>query len=332
MQKPWESFSGMGHLYEPSLKRDVREWVLLLPGLNLCSWYLTSKGGCTMCGFNGSASSKQEYAWVTKYFGGKALHAMYWIGYWGIKKQNPERLTIYNGGNFLNTGKEVFGEKPEIPFSLQESICCHVGKHPTIQKLFIESRPEFITSKNIPVLKRLLAGKTLQVGIGLESSNDRIRNGLLKKGTSLPAFEDAVAKLKEHGAKSLAYVFLKPINVDEDEAIIDAVATIRYCFEIAHVDEVSLSCAFIQKGTLMHKAYVGGTYKPPTLWSIVEVIRQTAKLGPVRLGTFEDDPTPIDVPKNCMECTDTVNRALDQYRNSFNPAVLDGLSCSFCKS
>jgi len=330
MKKPWENFSGVDRLYEPSLKRDVQDWVMLFPGLNLCSWYLKSKGGCSMCGFNGSASSKQEYAWLTKYFGGRALHAMYWLGYWGARKQNPERLTIYNGGNFLNTGKEVPGQKPEIPFSLQKTICRHVRTHRTIQKLFVESRPEFITSENIPLLKGLLGEKTLEVGIGLESSNDHIRNGVLKKGTSLAAFERAVATLREYGAKSLAYVFLKPIGLDDAAAVTDAIATIRYCFEVAHVDEVSLSCAFIQEGTGFHKAYEDGTYKPPTLWSITRVIEQTANLGPVRVGTFEDDPPPIDVPKNCPECTDRVNKALDQYRHSFDPTVFDGLSCP-CK-
>jgi len=330
MKKPWESFSGVGNLYEPSLKRIVREWVLLLPGLNMCSWYLTSKGGCTMCGFNSSASAKQEYAWITEYFGSSALYAMYWFGYFGIRAQKPERLTIYNGGNFLNSGKEVLGSKPEIPFEFQRRVCKHVARHPTIEKLFVETKAEFITPNNIPILKEDVGEKTLQVGIGFESVDERVRNKLLKKGTTRFEFERSVSILKKNKVQALAYVFLKPVGLSEREAVEEAVNTIKYCFEHG-IDEVSLSCAFIQEGTEMYKHYREGSYTPPRLWSIIEVVKRTASLGPVRVGTFEDEPPPIDVPKNCPECTGRVNEALDQYRNSFDPTVLDNLSCLICK-
>lgn len=326
MKKPWESFSSVGEFFDPLLNRTVNRWVLLLPTVNLCDWYLKS-GGCTMCGFNCPKSSKQQYAWIAKYFGGQALHLVYWLGYFGIWKQSPQNLTIYNGGSFLNSGKEVPGSKPEIPLSLQSGIFRHIGQHPTIQKIFVESRPEFITSSNIAPLNDLLKGKTLQVGIGLESSNNRIRNGILRKGISLDSFNHAVKILKKHGVKSLAYVFLKPMHLSEREAIQDAVRTIQFCFETG-VDEVSLSCAFIQDETKMCQQYQNGSYKLPQLWSIIEVIKQTTNLGPVRIGTFEDDPPPIDVPHNCSLCTETVNRAISRYRNSFNIALFDQLSCS----
>lgn len=282
-----------------------------------------------MCGFNCPKSSKQEYAWIAKYFGEKGLHFVYWLGYFGIKNQNPHNLTIYNGGSFLNSGNEVPGLKPEIPLSLQKAICQHVGHHPTIQKVFVESRPEFVTQGNISTLTELLQGKTLQVGIGLESSNNTVRNRMLRKGMSLSNFQRAVGILREHKAESMAYVFLKPVGLSESEAIADAVNTIKFCFE-SGVNEVSLSCAFIQAETEMCRQYKLGLYRPPWLWSIIEVVKQTAHLGPVKIGTFEDDPPPIDVAHNCEHCTTAVNQVLDQYRNSFNLSVFDQLACS-CK-
>ena len=325
MKKPWESFSATSAFFDPLIKQMVNRWVLLLPAMNLCHWYLRS-GGCTMCGFNCPKSSKQQYAWIARYFGARALHFVYWLGYLGVKDQNPQNLTIYNGGSFLNSGHEVFGSKPEIPLSLQIAICRHIGRHPTIQKLFVESRPEFITSSNIALLGDLLKGKTLQVGIGLESRDDRVRNKILRKGIDIGNFRRAIATLKGHGAKSLAYVFLKPMGLGESEAIVDAVRTIQFCFETG-VDEVSLSCAFIQNGTEMCRQYRNGSYKLPQLWSIIEVIKQTAHLGPVRIGTFEDDPKPIDIPHNCPACTESVNRAIDRYRDSFDISLFNQLSC-----
>ena len=210
MKRPWESFSTVDSFFDPLIKQMVNRWVLLLPAMNLCHWYL-KRGGCSMCGFNCPKSSKQQYAWIAKHFGERALRYIYWLGYFGIKGQNPQNLTIYNGGSFLNSGHEISGSKPEIPHSLQTAICRHIGQHPTIRKLFIESRPEFISWKSIAYMSDLLNGKTLQVGIGFESFNDRVRNRILGKGISLSGFNTAIAVLKQYGAKSLAYVFLKPI-------------------------------------------------------------------------------------------------------------------------
>jgi len=326
MKKPWESFSAIDRFFDPLLQQTVNRWVFLLPTMNLCHWYLKC-GGCSMCGFNSPKSSKQQYAWIAKCFGGQALHWLYWLGYLGVRCQNPQNLTVYNGGSFFNSGQEIPGSKPEIPYSLQTAICRHVGRHPTIQKLFVESRPEFITESNIGLLNDLLSGKTLQVGIGLESRSDRVRNSILRKGIGLKQFENAISVLKRNGARSLAYVFFKPMELSEREAIDDAVSTIQYCFE-AGVDEISLSCAFIQDGTKMADQYRESLYQLPWLWSIVEVIKKTAPLGPVRIGTFEDDPPPIDVPHNCPQCTASFAQAIDQYRRTFDLSLFNQLRCS----
>ena len=325
MKKPWESFSSVDKFFDPLLKQHVNRWMLLLPAMNLCDWYLRS-GGCSMCGFNCPGSSKQSYAWIAKYFGPRALHLVYWLGYFGIKGQKPQNLTVYNGGSFLNSGQETPGSKPEIPLSLQNAVCRHVGRHPTIQKLFVESRPEFVTPDRVALMSDLLAGKTLEVGIGLESSSDIVRNKVLRKGIGLSTFLGAIDVLKRHAAKSLAYVFLKPTGLSESEAVKDAINTIRFCFGLG-IDEVSLSCAFVQNGTDMCRQYQAGQYKPPWLWSIVEVIKQTAHLGPVRIGTFEDDPPPIDVPHNCKDCTEKMNQAIGKYRSNFDISLFGQLFC-----
>lgn len=324
----WNSFSSTDHFFDPQLKKQVARWTLLLPAMNLCHWHLKT-GGCSMCGFNGPQSGKKKYQWLAKFFNGYSLNALYRLGYFSDGMLQPENLTIYNGGNFLNSGNEIACSKEEIPLQFQKMICRSVNRHPTINKLFVESRPEFITERNISLLTGLLGSKTLQVGIGLESSDDWVRNQLLRKGIARSDFERAIDVLKSHQAQSLAYIFLKPMGLSEKEAIEDTVNSIEYCFD-AGVDEVALSTAFVQSNTPLCEAFERGEYQVPNLWSVIKVIKRTAHLGPIRIGEFTDDPPPIAAPHGCPDCHEKVMAAIDDYRQTRNISVFDGLDCD-CK-
>jgi radical SAM enzyme (TIGR01210 family) len=109
--------------------------------------------------------------------------------------------------------------------------------------------------------------------------------------------------------------------MSEQEAIEDAVASIRFAFE-AGSHTVSLSCATVQQGSLLCEKWRKREYRPPWLWSVVEVIRQTIALGPVRVGTFDDEPEPLDVPHNCGACDGRLSEALERYRQTMDAAVL----------
>jgi radical SAM enzyme (TIGR01210 family) len=169
----------------------------------------------------------------------------------------------------------------------------------------------------------------------LESSDDEIRNNCLRKGLSKDTFEQAVRLCHQFDFKVFAYVYLKPHCLNEEDAIKDAINTIKYCFKVG-VNEVSLSCAFVQANTLLEKLYQEGEFIPPKLWSIIKVIQATAKLCPVRIGHFDDEPPPIAIPHNyrhgneqavCPLCNDKVMKAIEKYRQTHDTGVFNSLHC-----
>lgn len=329
MRKAWESFIGSDQWYEWGDGRAIKRAVLLLPGKNLCDWYLRTGKGCLMCGYNAPGASKRSWTWVPKFLFPTFLNTLYRVGMRAIRNERPETLVVYNGGSFLNGGdcSSLIGTKVEIPWRTQEFICRQVAKHPSLQRLFVESLPQFIHDDNISRLKELLGGKDLLVGIGLESANDHIRNRVIRKGFSRLKFERAVAVLHRHGARVLAYVFFKPQTLSEQEAIDDTIATIRYCADLG-VDEVSISCAFVHGCNEMRKMWQRGEYRPPWLWSIIKILRETTGLPVhVRCGTFQDDPPPVDVPRNCSQCTDRITAVIEEYRRTYDLSLFDGLAC-----
>ncbi len=307
-----EKFFGIDQIYNPFFAHVSKRLVLELPGRG-CAWFKKS-GGCTMCGFNQKLEAINQ-RWNLS---ASDLTGLYKIAELLTRAEKPELLCIFNGGSFLN--------EEEIPLKTQLAIVKAVGLHSTFKILFVESRPEFVIDKRISSLLDALKQKKLEVGVGLEAVTDKVREVCIHKGFGLPAFEKAVRTLKKYGIYVLTYVFLKPLGLSEKEAIEEAVRTIEYAFETGS-DEVSLSCAFIQKGTPMARAYEQGEFRPPWLWSIIEAVRRTAHFGPVRIGSFKDNPLPIAIPRNCPKCSQRVEKTLQEYNFTRNIAVFDNLCC-----
>ena len=309
-------FSFIDKVYDPFLKRSVVRWVLELPGAG-CEWYKKT-GGCTMCGFN---QSTYKYTFNGKLYPHFVFRLIFFWARLLVNKAKPETLVIYNGGSFLND--------KEIPLKTQLAILRFVSRHPTINKIMVESRAEFVTEIKLRQYKEALGEKKLEIAMGLESADDKIRNECLKKGMSKATFEKAIKLCQIFEIQTFAYVFLKPYCLTEKEAVDDAVKSIRYCFQVG-VDEVSLSCAFVQTGTMLYELYQAKKFLPPKLWSIIEVIQKTALLGPVRIGSFDDEPPPIARPQNCDTCNFEINEAIDYYRHTLDLEIFKDLTCD-CK-
>lgn len=309
-------FSNIDEIFDPEEKCKITRWTLLLPGAG-CEWYKKS-GGCYMCGFN---ESNKRYT-HGKLFPSWIFRLLYRLGYQNAVKKKPDVLYIYNGGSFISNN--------EIPVYVQEFICKEIGKDSKIKKLVIESRAEFVTADKISKLKSLLGEKELEIAIGLECKNDSVREKSVHKGMSLETYEKAVQIIKENSVRVSSYVLLKPLFLSESEAIKEVIETIKYAFSIGS-DSVALESAFIQPKTIMEEYYNKGEFKPPYLWSVIEVIKQTRNLGPVYVGGFTDEPRPIAIPQNCNKCSPDIYKALDLYRETFDISYINNIKDCECK-
>ena len=308
-------FSYTDEVFNSEKKKRVTRWTLLLPGSG-CAWAKNS-AGCHMCGFKVKIDeiNRGKPASVTK------LMTIFQLGKSLIRGSFPYSLSIYNGGSFLND--------EEIPLEVQEKICREVERSSSIQQLIVESRPEFVTDEKINLLTSLLKRKKLRVAIGLEAVSDYVREVCINKGFSTDDYERAMEILKKNAAETSTYVFLKPIYLSEQESIEEAVITTRYALSLGS-NEVLLESAFIQQGTKMEKLYREGKFRPPWLWSTIEVVRRTSHLGPVYVGGFEDEPSPIAIPHNCEMCSPRLMRSFRNYNESLDVNLLHN-GCCACK-
>ena len=308
-------FSRLDRIFDVHYGRAITRWTLLLPGTG-CSWIRKDHGGCTFCGYHLAI----DKATGGRLFSKDELLGLCSLGQSILGNQKPENLTIYMGGNFVND--------KEIPRAAQVAICQMVRDDPTLTSLLIETRVEHLREDRIKELIDALGkGKTLRVGIGLESQDDEIRQKVINKGLSKKAYEWSIKLLHKFDVEVLTYVFAKPMTLSEQEAIDEAVATICYAYQ-AGSDQIALEAALIQRDTPMGSAYERGEFRPPWLWSVLEVLKRTHELGNVQVGKFKDEPPPLAGPQNCERCTDSFHDFFQQYRVTHDIAVFDKADCS----
>jgi hypothetical protein len=186
-----------------------------------------------------------------------------------------------------------------------------------IEKLIVESRPEFVTEENLAEFE----GINLEVGIGLETADDFIRDVCINKGFKFKDFERAVKTLKKFNFRVKAYLLLKPPFLSESEAIEDVLNSMRKVENL--VDVISINLTNVQRNTFVEKLWRSKLYRPPWLWSAVYVLTK-AKIDticdPVAAGKMRG-------PHNCGKCDESVARAIKEFSLTQDGSVFDELSC-----
>ena len=288
--------------------------ILTAPG---CAYARTS-GGCTNCGFpqtfgTGRPVSTEDYVAQIK-----AALARIPAGI-----QAPVEVDLYNSGSYFNP--------EEVPELAQSAMLALTAARQEVASLLVETRPEYVTAARLEEALSACGGKTLEVGIGLESANPEILSRRIHKGYTWEQFAAAAQLMAGAGAGLVAYVLLKPINTSERKAIEDSVATARKVLALGHElkcpTRVALEPCFVAPQTPLYHAFEQGRYRPPWLWSVAEVVSRIAPLGRVLVGLSDEGMNPLQAPHNCEHCTGRFRHALAAFNQTQDATGLSAVSC-----
>lgn len=292
------------------LNREIVDAYVIILRTRGCSW--AHQSGCSMCGyFNDSA-------WVN-------------VSETDLLKQLNEAVQQYSGEKYVKIFTSgSFLDDDEIPPKVRHKILATFFNKTKIEKISVESRPEYITEKALDEIKKLMrTDQIFEIGIGLETANDAIREQTINKGFTFREYKQAALTLKKFHFPVKTYVLIKPLFLTEKEAINDSIQTVKTIKQIT--DSISFNPATVQRHTLMEHLWRKKMYRPPWLWSVIEILKKSKHIaGNLRLQCDIVGGGSTRGPHNCQTCDKPVLQAISTFSLTQDPNSFNHLHCS-CK-
>jgi hypothetical protein len=268
-----------------------------------CHW-----NGCTMCGYvYDSAQKPPSHGDLMKQYE------------YALSRCKDEEfiVKIFTSGSFL--------DDCEIAPETRNEMLSRLAEDNRVKKVIAETRPEYVTKEKLSESTHAF-GKRFEVAIGLETSNDMIRKECINKGFSFSDFVRASGVARQEDATVKAYLLLKPPFLSEGVAISDIINSINDAAPYAGT--ISVNLCNVQKGTLVEEMFLCGDFRPPWLWSAVEVLENGKEAAPDTV--IMSDPVGAGSargPHNCGKCDGDVAEAIRFFSLTQDTGVFDNLDC-----
>ena len=190
------------------------------------------------------------------------------------QKENLKKIILSNNGSVLD--EATYSTTALLYFVAKMNMNC-----PNISVLTLETRPEYVDMTELEVLHRALQeGKTptnLELAIGFEAFDDKIRNDHFRKGLNIETFESMVEKIAKYGFKLKCYFMLKPVpGLSEEQAIADIAKGIAYLDSLSQKYAIEINMhlnpTYVARGTVLETEFNKGNYQPPKLESVQQAV------------------------------------------------------------
>ncbi|RXK52008.1 archaeosine biosynthesis radical SAM protein RaSEA [Halorientalis pallida] len=273
-----------------------------------CRW--ARAGGCTMCGYvaesveGGSVAHEDLMAQIDVCLDHEQENA----------KDPSGLIKIYTSGSFL--------DEREVPAETRRAIAETFADR---DRIVVESLPDFVDREKIEDFTA--HDLETDIAVGLETATDRVRRDCVNKYFEFSEFERAAADARDAGAGIKAYLLMKPPFLSEPDAIEDMKRSVRKCAAVEGCHTVSMNPTNVQRHTMVEDLFHDGGYRPPWLWSVVEVLKSTADGEDVIVVS---DPVGHGSDRgahNCGECDDRVQKAIKDFDLRQDPSVFEQVSC-----
>jgi radical SAM enzyme (TIGR01210 family) len=216
----------------------------------------------------------------------------------GIARQLDYSFALLDGGfaiervSFGNEGSPL--DARTLPAGDLKMILKRCAGYPGVREVVIETRHEYATEEVLDRVQEQVAPCGLTLKVGLEVADDRIREGILRKGIDLGDFEDTVSRMGRRKIGLSAYVLLKADPEHTDAAgVADAISTCDYlkrlCRRTGTRLELYVNSMYRAAGSPWARRADKAGWTPPRIQDLARVLWQVAEPGvAVRAGLSEE--------------------------------------------
>jgi radical SAM enzyme (TIGR01210 family) len=205
-----------------------------------------------------------------------------------FRDEDYQMLKIFTSGSFF--------DPDEVPPAARRAVAeAFRGK-----LIIAETRPEYVDAEAVGEFREGIDtgawSRPLSVAMGLETTNDAIREKSIDKGFTYADFLRAAGAAHAAGTDVKAYLLMKPPFLTEREARDDMVRSIREVSSVA--DSISMNLCTVQGRTEVERLWNQHAYRPPYLWSVLDVLIQS----PVHVLCDPVGGGQVRGPHNCGAC------------------------------
>jgi radical SAM enzyme (TIGR01210 family) len=205
---------------------------------------------------------------------------------------------------------------------------------PEVAVLSLETRVEYVDLAELEVLSRVLAessGSTrLELAVGFEVFDERIRNQVFCKGLNLEALERLARMIAPYGFHLKCYLMQKAVpDMSDQQAVDDVCRALDYLAALAHRYGVEINAhlnpTYVASGTPLEQSYLRGEYRPPRLLDVVRAVRYSRdKPVSVFVGLY-DEGLALDGGSFIRPGDEPIVRRLEHFNRTQDYSQLDGL-------
>jgi radical SAM enzyme (TIGR01210 family) len=237
-----------------------RENPLVVLGTGRCSYM--EMGGCSMCSFGESAqrdiSNKEIDA------------ALDFLRKHNDKYPDKALFNINVIGSFFNDSEL----KPEKREYILEYIKKYKSDNPDKMAVLVtESRFEDITEAKMANLRKTLGVDVpIEIGFGVESTNNLVREAILGKGLD-PKWQEKLRMLKKYDIDFTLHIMFGSPFLNEKEQMADSIQSAKDCLKLTgQNDRVLLMIMNKKPGTLVDALAQEGKYQLPSVALAAETV------------------------------------------------------------
>ena len=299
----------------------MKELVLLNVGMKSCMW-----NNCRMCGLSTKAEELTENQVISEL---------------DLLSKLPHLKDVETKALYISP-YSFFSDR-EMSEACREKVYNDIiDANQNIEHIVFMTRPEYISVDKMKNLRRILKRQKIRIWMGLETADPFISKYCIDKGYTIKDVEKVSVILKEFDVGTGIWVMLKPPFLSEREGIEDALKTIKIGLENDYY--IRIMPTEVMEYTITDVLYKIGAYRPPYLWSVIEVLKKLTPEQRIRVDVsgphFEQewDIVPREMhsshiyefPGNCKKCNKNALDAIFNFNTTKDIKAIDNISCE-CK-